>query len=61
MTENVNVADRHGHTPLIDAAKTGKLELVTDLIHRGADLDARSNKGKTALHYAAANGYAEVI
>ena len=61
MTENVNTADRDGHTPLIIAAREGKDEAVRDLLHRGADLEARSNKGKTALHYAAANGHAEVI
>lgn len=31
------------------------------MLHRGAEVDARSNKGKTALHYASSNGHAEVI
>ena len=37
MTENVNAADRHGHTPLIDAARGGNVELVEDLLRRGAE------------------------
>ena len=59
--QNVNVRDRHGHTPLINAAKDGDLEAVRDLLHRGAEVDAQSEKGKTALHYAAANGHVEVV
>jgi ankyrin repeat protein len=59
--ENVNSKDRHGHTPLINAAKEGLKEFVLDLIHRGADLTACSDKGKTALHYAAANGHTEIV
>ena len=59
--QNVNTKDRHGHTPLMDAAKTGSLEAVKDLLNRGADLEAKSEKGKTALHYAAANGYVEIV
>jgi ankyrin repeat protein len=37
---NVNAKDRHGHTPLMDAAKTGDVEAVKDLLRRGADLEA---------------------
>ncbi len=59
--QNVNARDKHGHTPLIEAAKTGDLETVTDLLRRGAEVDAQSEKGKTALHYAAANGHVEVV
>lgn len=59
--QNVNAKDRHGHTPLIEAAKGGDLEAVKDLLHRGAEVDAQSEKGKTALHYAAANGHVEVV
>ena len=60
IMQNVNAKDRSGHTPLIDAAKGGDLEAVKDLLHRGAEVDAQSDKGKTALHYAAANSLAIV-
>jgi ankyrin repeat protein len=56
---NVNQKDRHGHTPLMDAAKAGDMEALADLLARGADITARSEKGKSALHYAAANGKLE--
>jgi hypothetical protein len=60
MMSNVNMKDRHGHTPLMEAAKTGDLETVRDILKRSADIDAMSEKGKTALHYAAANGHVEI-
>ena len=59
--QNVNMKDRHGHTPLMDAAKSGDIEAVKDLLKRGADVDALSEKEKTALHYSAANGHVEVV
>lgn len=58
---NVNAKNRHGHTALMDAAKAGDLDAVTDLLARGADITARSEKNKTALHYAAANGHVDVV
>ena len=61
MMQNVNSKDRFGHTPLIEAAKTGNVEAVKDLVKRGADLEAKSEKAKTALHYAAANGHVDVV
>jgi ankyrin repeat protein len=61
IMQNVNAVDRHGHTPLMQAAKAGELETVKDLLRRGAALDVRSEKGKTALHYAAAHGHVEVV
>ena len=61
MMQNVNTKDRHGHTPLMEAAKVGDIETVKDLVKRGADLEAKSEKGKTALHYAAANGHVVVV
>jgi ankyrin repeat protein len=59
--QNVNMKNRHGHTPLMEAAKNGDIPTTTDLLKRGADVDALSEKEKTALHYAAANGHVEVV
>jgi ankyrin repeat protein len=59
--ESVNSKDRHGHTPLITAAKEGQKDFVLDLLNRGADVTATSVKGKTVLHYAAANGHTEIV
>ena len=45
MTENVNTADRDGHTPLIIAAREGKAEAVRDLLHRGAEYGGAQQQG----------------
>jgi|GEM_PF-372398 len=58
--ESINTVDRHGHTPLIDAAREGNIALVKDLLEKNVDIEGKSLKGKTALHYAAANGKVEV-
>ena len=59
--QNVNAVDRHGHTPLMEAAKEGDVEGVKDLLRRGADTEVKSDKGKSARHYAAANGHVEIV
>ena len=59
--DSVNAKGKNGHTQLMDAAKTGQMDLMTDLLQRGADITASSDKGKTALHYAAANGQTAAV
>lgn len=61
IMHNVNAVDRHGHTALMQAAKTGDIETVRDLLRRGASIQMTSEKGKSALHYAAANGHVEIV
>jgi ankyrin repeat protein len=46
---------------LIAAAKKGDVEAVKSLIAKGADVNARTNYGATALHFAADRGHLEVI
>jgi len=41
-----------GKTPLMYAAKYGRLEMAKALIENGAKLDAKNNKGRTAFSYA---------
>ena len=41
-------------------AKAGNLGVLRYLLDRGADLEAKDNKGKTALHWAARGGHAGV-
>ncbi len=42
----------HGGTPLHKAAVNGDIPLIDSLIRKGADLDARDNRGFTPLHTA---------
>jgi Ankyrin repeats (3 copies) len=46
---------------LIAAAKKGDIEAVKSLIAKGANVNARTNYGATALHFAADRGHLEVI
>jgi ankyrin repeat protein len=56
-----NAALRGGETPLMTAARTGRLGPVQALISRGADVNARERRGQTALMWAAAEGHDEVV
>ena len=42
--QQVDVADRHGHTSLMVAAREGNVAEVEVLLSRGASLSARSDK-----------------
>jgi hypothetical protein len=50
----INLINRHdsrnGNTSLHIASQNGHIELVTELIARGANVNAKNSKGNTALH-----------
>ena len=48
----INTADQDGVTPLMMAAKNGKLGVVKYLVSKGAQVTAKDKKGATALSYA---------
>jgi ankyrin repeat protein len=50
-----------GWTPLISAAFSGSTSCVTKLIALGADVKAVCKDGDSAVHYASAQGYADLI
>jgi ankyrin repeat protein len=50
---SVNTADRHGTTPLMDAAAIGSTEALNLLLERRADPNAKNAFGATALMWAA--------
>lgn len=49
---NVNIADRNGITPLIQAVQLGWVEGTEKLIRHGARVDVASSTGETPLMYA---------
>lgn len=57
---NVNIADHHGFTPLITAARSGisapYVEIVRLLLQAGASASAKDKSGMTALSHALQNG-----
>lgn len=53
--------DADGMTPLMYAAREGRLEIVEYLVQRGADTKAQNNAGWTALALAESNGHTDVI
>jgi len=48
-------------TRLHDAARDGRKDVVSELIERGARVDARGKDDNTPLHYAASKGHRGVV
>ncbi|KAH6991940.1 heterokaryon incompatibility protein-domain-containing protein [Fusarium venenatum] len=64
MVEPNSIDDRcyaFNKTKLIQAAEDGNLHQVTESLDSGANHHCQDNFGETALHYAAENGYAEIV
>ena len=60
--ESVNApVGKMEYTPLMYAAAGGYGEMVRLLLARGAEVNAESSRGDTALHMAARRGHAEVV
>lgn len=57
---NVNVSNKEGITPLMDAIALGDMQSAKTLIEKGADLNLQNNKGVSALHYAIAYDNVEI-
>jgi ankyrin repeat protein len=45
-------SNQYGHTPVINAANFGEMEMVKLLLAAGADVSATNYEGMTALHFA---------
>jgi len=50
-----------GATPLLVASQNGHLEVVRELLARGAAVDAADNRGFTPLYIASREGHVEVV
>jgi ankyrin repeat protein len=55
----VNMADKAGFTPLINATIAESLPIMKHLIDLGADVNARNADGASAIHFAASDGSLE--
>ena len=56
----VDLPDKDGATPLLQASYSGDVNLVKFLLEYGANIDLADNDGNTALHYAIKEGKPEV-
>ncbi|RWV93754.1 hypothetical protein GW17_00043765 [Ensete ventricosum] len=62
VAEVVEARDAEGRTPVLVAAGKGQLRCVRELVEKwGAEKDARSRDGRTALYRAASNGDADTV
>ena len=64
LAMNANVEDRGSKgdcTPLMEAASGGFIDIVQLLLQHGANINAQSSSGNTALHYACCSGYDGVV
>uniref|UniRef100_T1J4E4 Ankyrin repeat, SAM and basic leucine zipper domain-containing protein 1 n=1 Tax=Strigamia maritima TaxID=126957 RepID=T1J4E4_STRMM len=57
----INIVEKHEMTPLMFAAKTGKLEVVKLLIEGGADVNAKDSRGWQPLWWATNFGHGDVV
>jgi len=60
-TSGINVADKKGNTPLLNALSIRYYDIVPLLLHYGADVNPVNNDGKTPLYYAAINNQLNII
>ena len=54
---NVDAADAHGDTPLSEAAASGAIDVMIELIKRGADVNSRGRFDRTPLYRACFAGH----
>ena len=57
----MNSRNEAGWTPLHDAAYSGRLSVVQELLKRGAHLNPRTNTGRTPLYLAALAKHPHVV
>ena len=58
---NVNASNSHGFTPLMVAVKSGSEEMVSTLLDKRPNLEARAHDGDTALLIAARDGFKPIV
>jgi len=58
--EDVNAKDANGNTPIHSAAAYGRVDLIKELIGKGAKVDSRNHYQDTPLHWAAIKNHPSV-
>jgi Kinesin motor domain/Ankyrin repeats (3 copies)/Ankyrin repeat len=58
---NMNAEDKMGRTPLLYAARGGRLKVCKYIVKCGGDISACDKDGRNALHYAARRGHLDVV
>ncbi|KAG5788260.1 hypothetical protein H9Q69_012676 [Fusarium xylarioides] len=59
--QQLEIPDRAGITPLVNAVLGSNLSIVQTLLNHGSNCDSQDRDGLTPLHYAAAQGYSLVL
>ena len=57
----VDLANANRETPLMHAAKAGALDIVSRLLAKGADANAKDAKGRTASSWASSKSYSNYM
>jgi len=58
---DVNCFNEYGHTALSTAAFVGSMKCCRILVELGAEVGKRDEDGWTAMHYAMAKGYLDIV
>eukprot|EP00048_Salpingoeca_helianthica_P016160 m.230743 g.230743 ORF g.230743 m.230743 type:complete len:320 (+) comp18137_c0_seq1:135-1094(+) len=58
---SVDVPDKLGYSPLMNAAQRGHVRIAEELIHRGADVSFSNSSGKSSLILAAFEGHVPML
>ena len=58
---DVNCLNEYGHTVLSTAAFVGSMKCCKILVELGAEVGKRDEDGWTAMHYAMAKGYLDIV
>lgn len=58
---DVNCFNEYGHTALSTAAFVGSMKCCKILVELGAEVGKRDEDGWTAMHYAMAKGYLDIV
>lgn len=61
LIQLLNKLNSYGDTALMDAARTGHVQIFKLLINAGADLNLCNRLGNTVAHVAALNGHLEIL